>query len=366
LQAKENAVSSPLTGPVVSVPTPPPPTIAPDYHDRSTGLIIFGIIQIVLGLFCALFIPFTLLSVYIARKSPMGAMPAGYYVLTISTYAAMSVVLITLGIGSIRKQRWARDLTLIASWMWLIYGSVTLIMMTIILPSSMMAGMRAAAASNPRAGGLPAGIGAVIATLMLAFMAVFMVVLPIIFLVFYKKKDVQETCKRYDPILRWTERVPLPVLAGSILYAIGALHSLLSSFTIPIVPFFGRYLTGFPAAGAFLLTCAINAALAVLFYRKAIAGWWGAIAMILLQGVSIAFTIGRGNMLEAYARSGWSSQQLQLLQSNPMYRSGGFLWFAIFAMLIFLGYLIWVKRYFVDEPAPQAPVADIYQNPLAP
>lgn len=352
-----------LTSPVLSEAAPPPSASSPVYRDRSTGLVIFGIIQIILGLFAALFVPFTLLSVFIARKMPMGAMPAGYYVLSISTYAAAAVVLIMLGIGSIRAQRWGRDLTLISAWLWLVYGAVTLIMMTAVLPSSLLAGFKAAAATNPQSPALPAGFMAVIATLMIAFMAVFMVILPIIFVVFYRKNDVKETCLHRDPKPRWTERVPLPLLAASAVFTIGVVYYVLLSFTMPIAPFFGRYLTGFAGAGLCLVMAALDALVAVLFFRKQVAGLWIAVAAVVVRMASIGFTFRRGNLSEAYARMGWSSAQLQLMENNAMYRSGGFLLFGLFFLVILLVYLLWLRRFFAVAETAQVAAPDIYQNP---
>jgi hypothetical protein len=321
---------------------------APAYRDRSTLLTVFGVVQIVMGLFTLLLVPFVLLTVFIARKSPMGAMPPGYYVLSIASYTLVAAVMIGLGVGSVKARRWGRDLTLVASWLWLVYGAVTLVMMTVVLPSSMLAGFKAASANNPQATALPAGFAAVIATLIIAFFAVFMVVLPILFVVFYAREDVKETCRHRDPTPRWTERLPLPVLAASIIFGIGALYYLLLSFTIPLVPFFGKYLTGLPAGVACLVLAALDVVLAVLLFRRMATGWWIAVAAILLRAAAIAFTFRRANLLEAYSRMGWSSQQLQMMEANPMYRSGGFLWFGVAFLLIFLGYLLWIRRYFTS------------------
>jgi hypothetical protein len=326
---------------------------APSYRDRSALLVVLGVVQIVMGLFTLLLVPFVLLTVFMARKSPMGAMPPGYYVLSIASYTLVAAVMIGLGVGSVKARRWGRDLTLVASWLWLAYGAVTLVMITVVLPSSMLAGFKAASASNPQATALPAGLAAVIATLIIAFFAVFMVVLPIIFVVFYAREDVKATCRRRDPTPRWTERLPLPVLAASVIFAIGALYYLLLSFTMPLVPFFGRYLTGLPAGTACLALAALDVVLAVLLFRRLAMGWWIAVAAVLLRAAAIAFTFRRANLLEAYSRMGWSSQQLHLMEANPMYRSGGFLWFGVAFLVIFLGYLLWIRRYFTAPPAEE-------------
>jgi hypothetical protein len=41
------------------------------------------------------------------------------------------------------------------------------------------------------------------------------------------------------------------------------------------------------------------------------------------------------------------------MEANPMYRSGGFLWFGVAFLVIFLGYLLWIRRYFTAPPAEE-------------
>jgi hypothetical protein len=335
------------------------------YPDRSTGLVVFGIIQIVLGLFCALMVPLSFLGVFLARRSMGTALPAGSYVMSITLYALAAAFFIVLGVGSIRARRWGRDLTLITSWLWLVYGAVATVMLTVILPSSFIAGFRAAADKNPQAPPLPAGIAAVILTFMIAFFAVFLIILPIIFIAFFRRKDVQETCRRRDPASSWTERAPLPVLGASIVFGIAAFYSFQASFTVPMFPFFGKYLTGLPASALCLTVAVVDVLLSISLFKRQLAGWWIAVAALVLRTAALAITFRRGNLMEAYARMGWSSQQLELIQNSPMYRSGGVLWFGLVFMLLFLGYVIWIKRYFgtPDTAQPSSPMS--YEPPAS-
>jgi len=339
----ENSMDIPAAEPMAPTIPPLEPVV---YPDRSTGLTVFGIILILVGLFSAFLVPLSLLGVFLARKTG-GVMPAGSYVMNISIYALSAVALVTLGVGSIRARRWGRNLALIASWLWLVYGAVSLVMITAILPASFLAGFKTAAARNPQAPPLPTGVMAVILTFLIAIMAVFFVVLPIVLVVFYRRKDVEETCKRRDPLPSWTERAPLRVLAASILCAVGALYYFQVSFTIPIFPFFGKYLTGWPASIVCLALAALDGFLAFSLFKRQILGWWVTITALGVRIVALAITIRRGNLLEAYARMGWSPRQLQLMQTTGLYHSGGVLWFGLVFLLLFLGYLIWIKRYFV-------------------
>jgi hypothetical protein len=55
--------------------------------------------------------------------------------------------------------------------------------------------------------------------------------------------------------------------------------------------------------------------------------------------------------MQAYAKVGMSDQQLQMLNSSPMFRGHVFLWWGLMTLVIFLGYLLWLKRYFKALPS---------------
>ena len=99
---------------------------SPRFKDRSIGLIIFGALQIVMGCGCALLIPFMLLSLLVAppAAAPMNAAPMNMQMMlpAVGFYGLAAVVLVSLGVGSIRARRWARALTLVLAWMWLVMG----------------------------------------------------------------------------------------------------------------------------------------------------------------------------------------------------------------------------------------------------
>jgi hypothetical protein len=324
----------------------------PAFKDRSTGLTIYGIIEIALGALAALMIPFMLLSAVFSRKIPGGAIPAGTYVSSICSYSFAAAALATLGIGSIQARRWARALNLILSWVWLIMGVVATAAMTVFMPSVFAGAFRQAAAQTPNAPPMPTGVLAVMLTLMIVFFSIFLVILPIAFLLFFRREDVAETCRRRDPVERWTDRCPLPVLAVSLLFGFSAVYYLLTAVTTPFMPFFGRYLTGLAGAAALVIVAGIDGFLAISLYRLRLAGWWTAMGVIGLRLISAGLTFRHTDLLELYSKMGWSDTQLQQMRDNPALRSFSMmLWWGLVSMLLFLGYLIWIKRYFARPGA---------------
>jgi uncharacterized membrane protein len=341
------------------------PQVLSGYRDRSTGLQVFGVIQIILGVLVALFIPMVLLGAVMSRKMTGTAMPMGTYLMTCLTYGALAIVLITLGIGSIRARRWAWALTLILSWFWLIIGVLATVLITAMLPSSFASGLSKAAAANPGAGGLPTGITAVILTFVIVLLAVFLVAIPLAFVLFYRRNDVETTCKGRDPVERWTDRCPLPVLAASLIFAGAASYYFFLSFTTPLVPFFGKYLTGVPGATGCLVLAAVDSFLAVWFFRVRLLGWWVGIVSLALRAISAAITFARGDLLQAYSRLGWKQAQLEMMSRSPVLRGHIVLWWSLVYLLVGLGYMVWIKRYFHAAPAGVGaqPIADPASRP---
>jgi hypothetical protein len=324
------------------------------YPDRSTGLMIFGVFQIILGLLAALMVPLVALGAFMSAFGPGGAMRPWQYISGMVSYSFLAAGLITLGIGSVRLKRWARALTLVTSWYWLIMGALITVLITAMLPVAMRGAL---AQAQQNAGGgqsaqVPTGVMAVILTIMIIFAAFFLIVVPIAFVVFYGRNDVAETCRRHDPVERWTDRVPLPVLGASVVLFVGSLYLISTGVTTPVFPFFGKYLNGIGATACFLILAALDIYLAFAIFRLKRSGWWLAILTIPVRLVSMALTYGRADMMQAYSKLGWSSEQMKMLNSNPMFHSHVILWWSLLSLLIFFGYLLWLKRYFTAPAAP--------------
>jgi hypothetical protein len=355
--AVPSVVSAAITPQLTQVPT----AGVPAYRDRGTGLTIFGVVQIILGLLAALMVPLIALSAFMARLAPGGAMRPGQMISGMATYAFASAALLALGIGSVRMKRWARALTLVTSWYWLIMGALATVLLTAILPVIMkgvLAQMKQSSADASSAE-VSTGVMAVILTLIILFAAFFLVLVPIAFVIFYSRKDVAETCRRRDPVERWTDRTPLPVLGASLALFTGSLYMLLVGLTTPLFPFFGSYLTGIAAVACFVVLAALDLYISAALFRLQLSGWWIAIGSVSVRMVSMILTYSRADLMQAYSKMGMSDAQLEMLNSSPLLRGHVLLWWSMLSMVLFLGYLVWLKRYFkpvaakIEElPAP--------------
>jgi hypothetical protein len=312
------------------------PVAAPE--DRSTGLLIFGILTILMGALCALFVPLMIFSQSMAARDPALADARGL-VFGTAMYAGLAVALIWLGIGSIQARRWARALLVILSWGWLLIGVGAMASMVLLMPSMLAKAPSSGAKIDP-------GFQGVILAISLGFTGVIFVLIPGIWTFFYSRQTVRATCERRDPIVRWTDRCPLPVLAASLWTGLGAPAMILMPLAgMAVFPFFGGILSGWPAAVLCVALGLVWLWAAWRLYRLDILGWWTVVASVVLFSLSSVLTYSRHDISEIYALMGYSKAQMDLMQQYALPQS--FLTWGVLAWVLpVLGYLVFIRRYF--------------------
>jgi hypothetical protein len=306
------------------------------YSDWSTGLIVVGMIQLLIALLCLMG---CLAMAGLAATTP----EAGPILPAVFVYLLLAAAFGTLGLGNVRRQRWARTLSLIGSWIWLVSGifglTAVMLMMQGILRSA-GASAEDAEASLVFSGCMYVGAG------------IFYIVLPGVMVLFFGHRNTRATAEARDPHVRWTDRCPAPLLALSLLTGYGAASFLLLTF-YPAVPFFGGILTGFPKVAFSLVLAAVMVVIAVGLYRRQIAAWWALLVFGLLGMISSAFLFRDGTaMREFYASMGLGEADL-----NPfleIWSSPGIIALMIAGGVTWLGYVIWTRRFF-GEIKPETP-----------
>src|SRR5690348_5365557 len=181
-------------------------------------------------------------------------------------YGGLAVALVWLGIGSMMARRWARALLLIFSWSWLIGGLFGSVSAAFVMPQ-VLSQQSAANGSSGNPAMPPVPIGAIM-VIMLVFMGTFFGLLPAIWIYFYKSPHVKATCVARDPVTRWTDACPLPVLAASLWLLVGVPMLLLMPVSAHgVMPFFGMFLAGLPGSLLCLAVAALFAYAAWLLYK---------------------------------------------------------------------------------------------------
>jgi len=322
-------------------------TTSPSAHkDRSGAIVAFGVLELLIALGCVAMICFTLIAVLIRPPATSAAMPPGYppgypppaasLAIAALYYLGIAVVFGWLGVGSILARRWARTLSLALGWIWLVSGTIGGLFSLLLLPRIF--------AAMPKTGG-PDMTGVAVGCAVAVIVPV-LILLPIAFVLFYGGRNVRATFEARDPHPRWTDRCPFPVLVLALLAAFAVLPCALSALH-PAFPFFGRLLTGAPGAAAMLLFALLQAALAWGLYKLRPAAWWGYLALWLVSVVSSVITFSRGlNWEELLRASGQPDNPMFRQVMIGMFQGPFFITVLVVLSLAFLGYLLWIKRYF--------------------
>jgi hypothetical protein len=316
----------------------PPPS--PSFKDRRTGLIVFGVLQALLGGLCFLFVPLLFLSQAMQARVT-GAPPAYRMMLpAVGIYGAMAVVFLCLGIGSILARRWARALSLILAWSWLAVGVVTVIVTWVVLPRTLAMPV----APNQA---MPPGAARVVMIVSLGMVSMLFVVLPGVLLLFYRSPHVKATCEARDPVARWTDACPLPVLGLALWLASGALSLLLMPVGYGgVLPCFGVLISGWAGTLACLALAGLWAYLARATYRLEPRAWWIVLGLVILFSVSAYLTFRGIDLFEMYRRMGYPEAQIEQMRQFQVLDGQTLAPWSAVALVPVIAYLLWVKHFF--------------------
>ncbi len=317
-----------------------------DYKDRIAGLIVFGIIEICIGLLCVLAVPLMLLAT-LATAMQGGAGAAWRTTVPgLLMYVALAAWFICIGIGSIRARRWARALMLVFSWIWLITGILSVAFMAYLIP-----------AVSRQTGETASGVDAAVLSTGLLVAGVFLfliyVVLPGIFVLFYRSPHVRDTCDVRNPEPCWTDACPLPVLAVVAMMTFGLFSMLWMPCYNFVMPCFGVFLSGLPGAAVWLCMTALLVVLIRGLYKLKTAAWWAVVALIPLGGISAALTMTSENLPIMYEKMGIPTEQFEAFLEMGFFQGTGMAIYMAVASAAMLGYLVYMKRFF-DSGADRA------------
>jgi hypothetical protein len=316
-----------------------------EYRDRRTGLIIFGVLTALMGGILLLFVPLIVLAQFAATTSKTAVTLTPR---TVIPPAIMCGVLATcfiwLGIGSMLCRRWARAILLVFSWTWLVMGIVGIIYLAALLPQITSA---LDAAQPPGQKPIPQGMKTAIMVTQAIFAFVMYVLIPGVWVLFYRSKDVKATCEVRDPVPRWTDRCPLPVLAVSLWAAVGAVALLaLPFFYKGVLPFFGIFLSGIVGSVGWIVMALLWGYAARAVYRLEVSGWWIVLVGTCLLAISGFVTYQRHDLMEVYRLMGYPEAQIAQLQQFNFLQGSTLAWMTLVSALPFVIYLLFIRKFF--------------------
>lgn len=326
-------------------PSSETPGIPRGYQDRKAGLVVFGILTLLFGLLFALFAPLMLLTQSMASANSPAPHMQHAILPAVLMYAVLAVVFIWLGIGSILARRWARALLLVLSSSGLAVGILAMGMMFFMFPQ-----MSARMHNLPATAGQPAPppeMGAAILGFMMVILLVIYVIIPGVWVLFYRSPHVKATCEALDPVERWTDRAPLPVIAASLWMAcMSAAMLLMAPLYNGVIPAFGVFLSGPVGIAVCIIMAVLFGYCAWALYKLKWSGWWIVVAIMCIATVSVFLTYSRHDISELYALMGYSGEELAQIQKFNFLNGKTLAWQTLGGMVPTLGFLLFLRRYF--------------------
>ena len=310
------------------------------HKDRSVGLVLFGSLEVLIGLFCALMIPLSLLAV--AANANLGGAGGSTdlksAVSSIVIYGCAAVAFVWIGVGSIRARRWAHKLTLVLSWLWLITGVVTLVMCLWMIPIL----FRQMGLDNAMPGG---GVAAVIAVVLVILGVVF-VVMPTAFVLFYRSPNVAATCRIRDPGPSRIADAPSHILSLVLIYVLGAVSVLTMPAYNFVMPVFGMVLSGVAGALAWVVVLGILGYLVRATLDRDPRAWWTAVVATVVATLASTVAVVVTPIDTILGRMALPDDQLAIFQAMGFPGPAGLALLSAVAWGSFLAYLWYAKRFF--------------------
>ena len=346
--------------------------LAPRASDRRAraGLIVFGLLEIFAGGFLGIS-ALALAALSLGAGGALGmdtlagssGLATGKLGTAAALYAGLAALFVSLGIGSFLPRRWVRPLVLYVASLWILAG---FLLLTVVAGIAATGGLSSATA-DPDVDSPLGGLGSTaIVVLLGGVLLALYIVFPAALLWFHRRRALKEALERLDPVTRWTDRCPAPVLSLALSLAISAFLCL--PFVRGPVPLFGWTLTGAAAAIVTLIAAVAFGALAVATYRLSPAGWWGSLAAVVvltIVSVDMSFRFDASALAADFsiaaaaepgvAAAGGSPDAAAAAASAAVTNASGWLLGAgslLFGIVCLIA-LLRLRRYFIE--VPQAP-----------
>jgi hypothetical protein len=217
-------------------------------------------------------------------------------------------------------------------------GVLSMGMMAIMWPS-MMEGMNAGSPSKEP-------IPAVFLLITMFIFGILTIVIPGGWILFYRSRHVKATCEARDPVMRWTDRCPLPVLAVCFWLGFSAAMMLLMTVVYRgVIPVFGAFVSGPVGSVIYLLFAGLWGYSARSLYKLEWRGWWIVIVSILLFSVSAFVTYSQRDIMELYTLMGYPEDQIALIKQYNFMSSKTIAWGTLAGTIPFIAYLLYLRKF---------------------
>lgn len=305
-----------------------------DYRNRRLILIIIGGLLLLIGVAAGLLGPAEMYCFYLFSEGGpfhyegfgFGSFMFGNIACQIIGYYVIAAVLIPLGYGHLRGRRWARTLSSVLLWSWLVVGLPLVVVFILILVGS-------------KELSLPEAVVGVV-LLALSYPAV-----PGLLIPFYRSRDVRSAFEARDPRSYPIEELPIPTLVLCSLYLFYAVVLHMPIFFNGIFPFFGTFLVEID--GILVLDALIALLLCLTWgtFKLRRWAWWGALITFSTLTVSATVTFLQSSYLDILESLDFPPREMAFLDGVPLQGSYLAVFFGV-PLLATLGVIILARQHF--------------------
>ena len=305
-----------------------------DHRDRSLALKVIGAGLLLVGAVAAFLGPVEIYCFYLFAEGGrfhyegfgFGSFMFGNIACQVAGYYLIAMLLIPLGYGHLKTRRWARKLSLVLIWSWLVVGiplSIVLFLMLVTAKELSLAAVLIAA----------------------ILLGLSYLVIPGLLVRFYQSRDVRLTFETGDPQSYWIETRPMPVLVLSTLHLLYILVLHVPLLFNGIFPLFGVLVSDLP--GMVLLDASILC-LALLVWgllRLRAWAWWGSLTYLGLFTTSSILTLIRSRYADILSVMDLPPTEVEFLDGVPLQGFHLAVFFGI-PLLITLGVILVSRKHF--------------------
>jgi hypothetical protein len=301
------------------------------FNNRSGFLIAAGILMLLAGIMTGCGALMAPVALAVPEQPGVQKITLQQVLVALLMYAALSTVLVWLGIGLIKRRRWSRPLTLIVATHWLILGIITILASVALYPVT-----RDMMGTIPD---MPREFMSVMLIIGIVVSSLFMIALPAVILWLVKSDEVRLTVEHFDPTPRWTDRCPIKILGLSItLHLAGVLFAF--GIFYAAFPIAGVLLRGVPAILAVLVIAGLLILAGYWVYKLETRGWWLGLLTITIVTLAMIPSALLVPPTEVYRAMGTPEEQLPIIAEHEQLLklafSGFLLLFAVtFAIYMF-------------------------------
>ncbi len=318
--------------------------------DRTVGLIIFGAIDILVGIFC--FSLAMLMLITISATGLHGMKSIHFWMLMVFLFY-LTVWFVVMGLGSIKARRWARALLLVGAWVSIFFGTLSLALILHVLPEifNLVIDSNLISPSS--------GMGAL--SVITFILVVLQIIFPMVGVAFYGMENVKNTCELKNPKPSWTDHCPLPLLAMSFISGMGCFSILIAATTNYTVFLFGHVVSGFQGGLVMLFISLVCGYVGWGAFTRKMHAWWGAYLLVLLTSASMMLSFAEIEMSSLYVHMGYSAEQILLLRETYWVSSSALTFISCLWGIMACIYLGWVRDCF-RPPQDEAEVKSYQQR----